>query len=66
LATAVGGFPAIPGFRPFDPMFETITFWIIVAWFIAGVWMIVGSFGGPSTAGRGGPVSAVSGTAEIP
>jgi hypothetical protein len=32
-------------------VFETITFWIIVAWFVAGLWMIVASFGG-SAAGR--------------
>ena len=47
-------------------MFETITFWIIVAWFIAGVWMIMASFGGPATAGRGRRSGAVKGAAESP
>jgi hypothetical protein len=47
-------------------VFETITFWIIVAWFIAGVWMIMASFGGPATAGRSRPSARVNSAAETP
>lgn len=47
-------------------MFETITFWIIVAWFFAGLWMIMASFGGPTTAVRSRPSASVNGSPEIP
>jgi len=47
-------------------MFETITFWIIVAWFAAGLWMIVASFGGSAASGRGRSAAPVNGSAEIP
>jgi len=46
-------------------MFETITFWIIVAWFFAGLWMILGSFGGPATAARGRPPAAANGSSDV-
>ncbi|MFM8890155.1 MAG: hypothetical protein ACKOTB_00790, partial [Planctomycetia bacterium] len=46
-------------------MFETITFWIIVAWFAAGVGMIVASFGGRPAAGSSRAASSASGPADV-
>jgi hypothetical protein len=60
---AGGDAAPLPGFHA---VFETITFWIIVAWFIAGVWMIMASFGGPATAGRSRPSARVNSAAETP
>jgi hypothetical protein len=37
-------------------VFETITFWIIVAWFGFGLWLVLSSLRQPAAAGPAPPV----------